>query len=264
MNTSADQRTGPASPPPSRSQPGGRGTERRPIRPFEAARAMRQLVRNPDDTSLVFHIVRALAGDAFERVYQRVMSRPEWAETLSPDRDLLATLIDRESLRALAVGSLGHTYAEFVEAEGISADGLVEASSEDEDQYVFLDARAQSLSLRLRDMHDLWHVVTGYGRDLLGEGALLAFSYAQTRNRGIGFIVLIGMLKLMLEGRPSAPRVMWQGYRTGCRAAFLPAADWERLLSMPLQQVRTELGITTLPDYEPLFSPTAVAERQPA
>ena len=41
-------------------------------------------------------------------------------------------------------------------------------------------------------MHDLWHVTTGYGRDALGELSLLAFTYAQEKNRGIGAIVLYG------------------------------------------------------------------------
>ena len=32
---------------------------------------------------------------------------------------------------------------------------------------------------RLRDIHDLFHVITGYGRDALGELCLLAFTNAQ-------------------------------------------------------------------------------------
>ena len=44
-------------------------------------------------------------------------------------------------------------------------------------------------------MHDLWHVTTGYGRDALGELSLLAFTYAQEQNRGIGAIALIWLLE---------------------------------------------------------------------
>src|SRR4029078_11371261 len=71
---------------------------------------------------------------------------------------------------------------------------------------------------RLRDTHDLWHVVTGYGRDLIGEASLLAFTYAQTRNPGIGFIVAVAYLKARGINRP-ARRLLRDGYRRGKRAA---------------------------------------------
>ena len=48
-------------------------------------------------------------------------------------------------------------------------------------------------------MHDLWHVTTGYGRDALGELSLLAFTYAQEQNRGIGAIALYGYWKVGRE-----------------------------------------------------------------
>ena len=37
---------------------------------------------------------------------------------------------------------------------------------------------------------------------------------------------------------------MWQAYRAGKRASWLPAEDWESRLGQPLEAVRKELGIT--------------------
>src|SRR5690606_14315610 len=99
---------------------------------------------------------------------------------------------------------------------------------------------------RLRDMHDLWHVATGYGRDLVGEAALLAFSYAQTRNPGVGFIVAVAWLRAKGDGAFARP-VIVEGYKRGRRAAWLPAADWEHLLTLPLERVRAELNLGTPP-----------------
>ena len=59
-------------------------------------------------------------------------------------------------------------------------------------------------------MHDLWHVVTGYGRDELGEACLLAFTYAQNKNRGVGFIAFVGCFKLFAKYRFNALRVIFQ------------------------------------------------------
>src|SRR5262245_16918222 len=41
------------------------------IRPLDALRAMRALLRDPDDTALVFEIIEALSGRARARVFER-------------------------------------------------------------------------------------------------------------------------------------------------------------------------------------------------
>jgi ubiquinone biosynthesis protein COQ4 len=187
------------------------------------------------------------------------MADPTAAEILEQRRSLLPVLSDRERLRALPEGSLGRQYALFMDAERITADGLEAASLVNQSE--FYDERARCLSDRLRDMHDLWHVVTGYGRDLVGEAALLAFTYGQTRNRGVGFIVAIGALKFWQEGRRDVARVVYDGWRRGRRAAFLPAADWEALLARPLERIRRELRIEPPPAYEAAFSDEAQAAR---
>ena len=41
------------------------------IHPLDALRAMRGLLRNPDDTALVFEIIEALSGRTRTKVYDR-------------------------------------------------------------------------------------------------------------------------------------------------------------------------------------------------
>jgi ubiquinone biosynthesis protein COQ4 len=236
-----------------------RGVTPRPIQPLVALRAMRDLLANPDDTALVFRIIRALSGNSFERLFQRVVADPTGRVVLDEKRDILSVLQNRERLRELPAGTLGREYARFLDREGISAEGLVDASEEHMDDEVFLDERARCLSNRLRDTHDLWHVVTGYQRDLFGEHALLAFSYAQTRNPGIGFIVVMAAIRRWREGAKDVIPLAWEGYRRGCRAAFFVAADWEALLEMPLDHVRRLLKVEEPPVYTPMFSAAAVA-----
>jgi len=237
-----------------------RGVQPRPIHLQAAARAMRRLLDDPDDTAQVFRIIRALSGDSFERLYQRMLRDSSARRLLDEQRNILPALQDLERLRGLPEATLGREYARFVDREQITAEGLVEASNTLDDT-VFLDERARVLSRRLRDTHDLWHVVTGYQRDLFGEAALLAFTYAQIRNRGIGFIVLIALMKAWREGYREAMRLMWNGYRRGRREGFFPAAYWEELLVLPLAEVRRMLKISELPPYSPLFSTAYVAAR---
>ena len=66
---------------------------------------------------------------------------------------------------------------------------------------------------------------------MAGEACLLAFTYAQTRNReGIGFIAFIGALDLSKTFGRSMFSSMWQAYQMGKEAAWLPGQHWEQLL----------------------------------
>jgi ubiquinone biosynthesis protein COQ4 len=232
--------------------PASQSASRPRIRPLEAWRALRTLLRDPDDTKQVFRIIDALSGRSGERIFARFSGTPTGARILAEQRSLLKTLSDREALLALPAGSLGRSYAEFVAREQLSADGLVAASLEG-GRRLDLGEQRRLLSERLRDMHDLWHVVTGYGRDLIGEAALLSFSYAQTRNRGIGFIVAIAWIKAGREGA-GFRRMIEEAHRRGRDCAWLPAADWEALLALPVPEVRAALRLGPPPLYEELRS----------
>jgi ubiquinone biosynthesis protein COQ4 len=224
----------------------------RRVRFGDAARAMKALLDNPDDTAQVFRIIEALSGRNGERTLDRLRSAASGKRLLRARPALLDKLTDHASLSKLPEGSLGREYVRFLDSEGISAEGLKQAS---------LDGRSPGsddipedldfLRNRLRDTHDLWHVVTGYKGDLLGEASLLAFSFAQTRNPGVGFIVGIALLR----GRePSVRRLIWQGFTRGVRAEWLPAVEWEKLLSLPLPTVRRMLNIGEPPVYQVLRS----------
>ena len=219
------------------------------IRPLDAWRALRALVRNPDETKHVFELIDALSGRSGERLYERFRSTPSGARILAEQRELLPTLANREALLALPPGSLGRCYAEFMGREQISPEGLVDASVEGgRGPDPSLPPGRRLVGARMRDQHDLWHVVTGYGRDLVGEAAVLAFTYAQTRNRGIGAIVAMAWWKAGAQA-PWVRGFLRDAYRRGKRSAWLPAQDWEALLARPLAEVRAELGVGEPPRY---------------
>ena len=164
--------------------------------------------------------------------------------------------LESRGARAAAVGlARPRLYAEFTRAERISPQGLVDASLEAPAEVDTSPERAL-FAARLRDGHDLWHVVTGYGRDLLGEAALLAFTYRQTGNPGIGLIVLTAWWK---AGRdlPGSRALILDGYRRAGTAAWLPAVDWESLLEWPLEEVRRTLRITPVEAYTAVRSARA-------
>ncbi len=77
--------------------------------------------------------------------------------------------------------------------------------------------------------------------------AVLAFTFAQTKSTGIGYMVMRSM-----EGNgwdSETGRLMRQGYWRGRRAQWLIDQDWEELLPMPLEQLRSDLGVGPAPEY---------------
>ncbi|HME71185.1 MAG TPA: Coq4 family protein [Myxococcota bacterium] len=225
---------------------------RRRIRPLDAWQAIRALLRDPDDTRQVFKIVDALSGKAGERIFRRFRATASGTRILEERRDLLQTLCQRDALAALPPGSLGRSYLDFVTREQITADGLVAASMEAREQVEELSEDYRRTMERLRDMHDLWHVVAGYGRDLVGEASLLAFTFAQTWNPGVGFIVAVAYLRL--GDVPGARGLLREAFRRGRRAAWLPGEDWEALLALPLDEVRSRVRTGKPPRYEAVRS----------
>ncbi len=214
----------------------------RKIQPRRALRAIRNLIADPERTDQVFEVLDALSGDTQRQGLDRLGRTETGARLLREQRAVIDALKDRDALRAMPAGSLGRTYLDFMERENLAAEGLVDASRARADEET--DPQQRWYNARLRDTHDLWHVVTGYGRDGFGEVCLLAFTYAQTHNRGIAAIAFFGTHEVSRElGLRRAWRATLEGFRRGRRAAWLPAQDWQALLALPLDAARQALGI---------------------
>jgi ubiquinone biosynthesis protein COQ4 len=212
--------------------------------PFRALRAVSRLIADKEDTAQVFEIMRALSGRAIPKGYARLLRTPGGGRLAYRARELQPLLDDREALRALPEGAVGRAYLAFMEAQALSAEGLAEESRKGIDATIDAEHPMAWYARRLRDVHDIWHVLTGYGRDALGETCLVAFSYAQTKSAGFALLACVGAREVgrALKGRPVAQAV-WQGFRHGGAAAWLPGEDYEALLAAPLEAARVRLRI---------------------
>ena len=213
-----------------------------PLRPLTALRAVGRLLNDPQDTKQVFVVMNALRGRSGRRMLDRFLRSPVGAKVIAERRRLLDRLQDRAGLAALPEGSLGRAYHAFMEAEQLTADVLVEASQAGGPAAI--GPAGALFRDRMRDMHDLTHMVTGYGRDGLGELCLLAFMFRHTGNLGGALIALMGVGKFARHGAGRIARAaVFEGFRNGGRSAWLPGQDWEALLARPLEEVRRDLNI---------------------
>ena len=220
------------------------------LEPLRALRAFRKLIRNKEDTTQVFEIMRALSGRSIGRGYNRMLKSLEGGRQAFLREELAHKLDDPVWLSRFEPGSLGAAYRAFREARGFTAEGLA-----DEARKVapLVDAQHPVVwySRRIRDVHDVWHVLTGYGTDALGEACVVSFSYAQTRNLGFAFIGW-GAAREVQREAPSVParRAVWQAYRNGRAARWLPGLDYEALFEQPLEAVRERLNIRPASVYQ--------------
>ena len=220
------------------------------LRPLTALRAFQRLIRDKEDTVQVFRIMQALSGRSVSRGYQRMLATMEGGRQAFLHEELAHKLDDPVWLALFQPGTVGATYRAFREARGFSADGLAEVERE---VVPFIDAPHPVIwySRRLRDIHDIWHVLTGYGTDALGEACVVSFSYGQTRNLGFAFIGCGAAREIQREVRSvPARRAVWQAWRNGKAARWLPGLDYEALFEQPLEDVRRRLNIAPATVYQ--------------
>jgi len=228
-------------------------TQDQPIHWGMAAKALVGLARDTSRTDHVFTIISALTGNSFNRTYEAFCRTEHGQHLLRTRPSLMAVLDDRESLEALPEGSLGREYLRFMDGGGLTAAGLVAAQETgiDPNEAVELDPDRRYVADRMRDMHDLWHVLTDYGCDDTGEIANLWFSVGQFGNPGMAFIALFGVIGGGKGAGLGWARFCYRAYRRGKDAARLVSAPLEEMLSLPIDEVRRRLAIACTRDVHP-------------
>ncbi len=209
--------------------------------------ALRRLLADGNDTVQVFRIMRALNADTSHRNYRRLLDEPGGGRLAYRRIELSQRFSDRAWIDALPDDSVGAQYRAFLDRTGFSAQGLAEISYADGEGWRELEHPVAWFGRRERDVHDIWHILTGYtAEEHLGEACLVAFSYAQTGGLGWAAIALGAMVKsLRVNGERRVAAAIWEGYRHGRRARWLHGEDYEALLAEPLDMARKRLGIAT-------------------
>ncbi|GAA0669796.1 ubiquinone biosynthesis protein COQ4 [Sphingomonas insulae] len=206
--------------------------------------ALRKLLANGDDTTQVFRIMRSLNVGDTANGYSRLIATGEGGRIAYERVELAQRFSERAWVDGFAAGTVGAAYRDFLDTTGYSADGLVEVSRLDPTETDVYHPYAW-MGRRTRDVHDIWHVLTGYKADeTMGEACLVAFSYAQTRGLGWAFIAGGAALKsLRATGGTLFAKAVREGYRNGKRAAWLLGEDYEALMHEPIAAARARLNI---------------------
>ncbi|MFO0658397.1 MAG: Coq4 family protein [Polyangiaceae bacterium] len=197
--------------------------------------ALRVLMNDPDRTDLVLVMGTHINASAAPGMLAQ-FNESESGRKLLNDRPAIdRTTVSLDELAKLPEGTLGREYARMMRDNGLTPDIFSPPDNVAHPDVVYI-------SQRLRQVHDLWHVLTGYSTDVAGEVELQAFTYAQIQAPSSLLIATLGSLRYRKSGGRLFSRA-WAAYRRGQRAHGLATFNYEDHWATPVSELKQILGI---------------------
>jgi ubiquinone biosynthesis protein Coq4 len=193
------------------------------------------LMRDPTRTDSGFDLVEGFHDtEPVRRMLARIRAYPENARLI--DERYVQPTVDLRLLQLLPPGSLGRELARYLTEHQLEPSGPPKVDLVDEIRYVMV---------RLRQTHDLWHVVTGFDGGATGELGLQAFALAQLHNPVAVALIAGGLLRGLHEPDGLEPNMteLTRGWRMGRAAKQLFAQKWDQGWDKPVSAWRDELEI---------------------
>lgn len=152
--------------------------------------------------------------------------------------DPLIPRVDMPALRELPVGTFGRAYADFLDRNQLQP--FVLGPQVDPELL-----RRNAHWVRYALVHDMFHVLLGYGPDLAGEAGVYAFTLTQRIARVFWLWLPVAALVLPLLAPRQVPRMIAnvrRGLAVGRRLDCVLAQPLERRFADDLEALRRELG----------------------
>lgn len=195
---------------------------------------------NPEAGALVNE---ALDLPAYVERIPELQADPDGRRILAERPSLQAEDLDLEALAALPEGTLGHELAAYYARMGIAPFNTRQATEKTE----------QYISKRYRETHDLYHVVTGYGVDVVGEMELQAFCMGNIGIRSPRLMLPFGFLGARLSDEFIGAAIgeskvgigeyyarVYRAYKRGQRARLMLSVPFEDHWERPVTELRAE------------------------
>jgi len=212
---------------------------KRRLQSLKLVSGLATFLKQPDSLDGVFAVARSLQDSPLSaQMFRHLLANPELAALV--ESNWRPGSIDLESLGALPEGSLGHVYAHQLRSQGLTPDSLIDPSP--------IHSPEEYITHRLRETHDIVHVLTGFGIDGPGELGLQAFNLAQNRSPLAVMLLFGGMLSALQNDEPLEEllEALSRGFALGLKAHCViaqrledgwdrPLADWRQELGLPLE-----------------------------
>ena len=204
-----------------------------PQRARTVVRTLSTLARDPGRLDQVLVLAQTVNLPAVARAMDRLENDDRGRALLDEQPRIDRKHVDFDALRRLPDGTLGREYTRFLDDNGITPDAF-------ENPPDVGDPRAAYVMLRMRQTHDLWHVLTGYTPDVRGEILLQAFTYAQTHAPSALLIAIFGTVRWAFKW-PGQRKALREAFARGKRTGFLATFRWEEHWTTPVTELRALL-----------------------
>jgi ubiquinone biosynthesis protein COQ4 len=185
-------------------------------------------------------VLHAGGGDADRLLW--LLSEHEACASIIAERRPLRGL-DLQSLVRLPEESLGRQYAEHMYRNGLRPPPMP--------THYYDQHPRNFVQRRLLELHDVWHVATGFDTDDIGEIGIGAFNVGQLPTRFFAAMLAKNLAKVALENVEicvPALQAVGRGLRLAEQAIPLFGYAWDDNWEAPLERVRAELGLSTRAD----------------
>lgn len=216
------------------------------IRLVEAIRHFRKIrgAKDKDRLGHVFDTMAAMGSKRYDETRDKYLADPQYVELVRSSPSLSDQIADLDSLRHMDEGSFGRAMYEYLTSSGFNHDKF-QAAYQTTGLQSGEDELLRAYDCRERDLHDVIHVLFGYGRTRFGEVATISTHYWQGGASGYGAITFIGVVRyvftrLALLVCCSKPCV---AYGIGKKALSFALTRLKRSLNKPLNVIQQNLGI---------------------
>ena len=193
-------------------------------------------LKNPGSLDSIFAISNSVKdGPLGEQTVRHLLSNPQFKALV--DEGWRPNQIDLQKLKTLPEGSLGRCYADQLISQGITPDTLIDPTPVTND--------GEFVVHRIRETHDIVHVLTGFGLDGDSEIGLQGFNLAQNRSPVAVMLIFGAMLSSLQNDEPLEPllRALAQGFQMGLDAELVIGRKLEEGWERPLKDWREELKL---------------------
>ena len=194
------------------------------------------MMLNPEGTQSVFDLEDGLMKSKSTEELLRFTSKDPTVRALIKER-YLREVPDTNALSKLPQDTLGYRFFKHLDSMGFDPDYYRKIDVQSDTDYVMM---------RIRQTHDIWHVITGFDTHPLGEIAIKAVELAQTHRPMAAAICAGGVFRYMVkqpEEFADCLESIVAGYHMGLQSKPLLAMKWEELWDRKVEDLRERLGV---------------------
>jgi ubiquinone biosynthesis protein Coq4 len=195
--------------------------------------ALAEFLREPDQLDSIFKLAQNMKQSDLASYMHDVLMADESMREMIAER-WQPTHYSLQELQKLPEGTLGNAYASQLLALNLSPDDLLPKGE--------IKTDLDYIQLRLRQTHDIIHVITGFKTNAAGEIGLQAFNLAQIKSPVSALIIFGGILSgLKRKSNSSLDDLLIalsKGFRMGEEAVTLQTQKLEEEWGTNLEELR--------------------------